>query len=92
MWKSVSPLYRDRGCILRSGARRRRHVTLTLSVASPGKITSRVFVQAVWVPQGNCGLFLDSRRDLAGRSQASTARRHAWGQGMHGVGRVNPDG
>ena len=27
MWKSVSPLYRDRGCILRSGARRRRHVT-----------------------------------------------------------------
>ena len=33
MWKSVSPLYRDRGCILRSGARRRRHVTaLCLSV------------------------------------------------------------
>ena len=29
MWKSVSPLYRDRGgCILRSGARRRRHVTM----------------------------------------------------------------
>ena len=27
MWKSVSPLYRDRGCILRSGAKRRRHVT-----------------------------------------------------------------
>jgi len=33
MWKSVSPLYRDRGCILRSGAKRRRHVTaLCLSV------------------------------------------------------------
>ena len=28
MWKSVSPLYRDRGCILRSGAKRRRHVTV----------------------------------------------------------------
>ena len=27
MWESVSPLYRDRG-LLRSGARRRRHVTL----------------------------------------------------------------
>ena len=28
MWKSMSPLYHDRGgCLLRSGARRRRHVT-----------------------------------------------------------------
>ena len=42
MWKSVSPLYRDRGgCILRSGARRRRHVTL-----STGALTRHV--EQVW--------------------------------------------
>ena len=31
MWKSVSPLYRDRGCILRSGARPPSRNTFFLS-------------------------------------------------------------
>ena len=53
MWKSVSPLYRDRGCILRSGARRRRHVTSSFFVerrATCIAVSSPVLLVALAAP------------------------------------------
>ena len=49
MWKSVSPLYRDRGCILRSGARRRRHVTNKKKGAACGPLVASAVVSAFCV-------------------------------------------